>query len=163
MSKVARTCKACGAPFEVYASRLKLKNAGLYCSKRCAGTKPKSHGMTGSGAYRSWASMKQRVVSQARHQHATVCDRWQKFEAFYADMGERPEGKTLDRIDNAKGYSPENCRWATPKEQVANRSCAITLDDGSKIQDLADALGITYQAMHARLKRQNRLPLRRAS
>jgi hypothetical protein len=51
----------------------------------------------------------------------TICDRWQDFKNFLADMGERPEGKTLDRVDPDGDYKPDNCRWATPGEQAHNR------------------------------------------
>ena len=151
MSKIALQCKTCGVTFWRYASMCKGPKRGLYCSLKCSGAAPKSHGMSKTPTYASWLGLNKRHKQQERHAHATVCRRWRSFENFLADMGERPEGMTLDRIDNSKGYSPDNCRWATPKEQIANRSCAVTLEGGIKIQDLADEAGVSYQTMHARL------------
>jgi hypothetical protein len=62
----------------------------------------------------------------------SVCERWLDLNNFIADMGLRPEGKTIDRIDNAKGYEPGNCRWATNKEQMQNTSNNVFIDFNGK-------------------------------
>lgn len=89
-----------------------------------------THGMTNTRTYTSWREMLRRArgtnVTRAEYKNykgrgISVCDRWLSFDNFYADMGERPTGLTLDRIDNERGYSPDNCRWATPLEQRHNR------------------------------------------
>ena len=81
-----------------------------------------------SPTYCSWAHMRQRCGNPRSNRWMlyggrgiTVCERWRKFENFLADMGERPIGLTLDRIDSDGNYEPGNCRWATPKEQAINR------------------------------------------
>lgn len=87
-----------------------------------------THGMSYTSTYRSWLSMRNRCYRKGSEKYPMygakgikVCKRWRNsFENFLEDMGERPEGMTLDRIDGTKGYSPSNCRWATPTQQARN-------------------------------------------
>ena len=77
--------------------------------------------------------MRERCKNDLRYvrQGIKVCQEWlDSFERFFADVGERPEGTTLDRIEGQYGYRPGNCRWATPKEQRANQSRGQRVDYG---------------------------------
>lgn len=87
--------------------------------------------------YSSWRSMIKRCLNKKHPsfkkygaQGVTVCGRWRTYAFFVLDMGERPQGMTLDRIDNTKGYQPDNCRWATTTQQALNRRMLKTNTTG---------------------------------
>lgn len=109
-------------------SRNKQKSCGCWRRERISLANFR-HGRTHSPAWNSWSSMLTRCYNSNTKQYhwygargIAVCARWRAFANFLSDMGERPAGKTLDRFPNNDGnYEPGNCRWATPKQQAANR------------------------------------------
>lgn len=111
--------------------------------KEITSEKFKTHGKHGSPTWRSWSSMKSRCTNPNVTQYdlyggrgIKICDRWDKFENFIEDMGERPEGKSLDRIDVNGDYEPKNCRWATKKEQAQNKRQVRMINKDSLINFL---------------------------
>lgn len=111
-----------------------------------------------SPTYISWIGMIQRC-SYPGHIHynkyggrgITVYEPWKVFENFLRDMGERPDNKSLDRIDTDKGYTPDNCRWSTKSEQMRNTRRALTFE-GKPLAQWAEESGVPYHTLKNRLR-----------
>lgn len=156
----------CGVEKEVRGSDLRKGKAiscGCYIAERLSsGLRGSTHGMTDTPTYYSWSSMLGRCnnpndPSYPRYggRGIGVCERWSAFESFLADMGERPEGKTLDRFPNKFGnYEPGNCRWATAKEQANNlERNFVTTFRGRRftLRELSDETGVPYNRLRDRI------------
>ena len=130
--RVELQCVHCGNKYEVKLSVWKLGKAKT-CSRACYNAWRKSQpNIAKHPLYNTWQHMRERCTKQYSkdwHNYGgrgiSVCDRWTAdFWAFVADMGPRPEGMSLDRINNDGNYEPGNCRWADMQTQISNRRCS---------------------------------------
>lgn len=114
--------------------------------------------------YRIWKGMRARCYSPCnasmgnyQKYHIQVCERWSSFDNFYNDMGDKPKGYSIDRINTEKDYSPENCRWADWSTQAKNRgdfNINITYNNKTQcLKDWAKEYGIKYTTLVARVRR----------
>lgn len=118
------------------------------------------HGQSGDDStptYLSWKSMHNRCRSHPRYhgRGIAICSRWSSFENFLADMGERPPRTSLERKDNNLGYTPENCIWATAKEQARNRETSHQLTFNGRtlsIIEWAEEIGVSERVISQRIQ-----------
>ncbi len=119
----------------------------------------------GTRAYTSWLLITQRCTNKNNKKYKdyggrgiTVCERWtgpDGFATFLSDMGEPPPGMTIDRKENNGGYSPENCRWATAKQQSRNRrsNIMVTMNGMTKtLIEWCEEFGVKYKLVHNRVR-----------
>jgi hypothetical protein len=127
-----------------------------------AGKTHVQHGDYTSVEYRTWITIRQRCNNPRNSAFRNyggrgikVCERWNLYENFIADMGRKPSAThSLDRIDNQRGYGPSNCKWATPREQQNNMRSNRIVELHGKSMTLAQAArqcGITYACAKKRL------------
>lgn len=154
----------CGVEKDIRTDHLRrslVKSCGCY-RKVSPTTFQETHGMSLTTEYEIWASMKKRFNNPAHAAYpryggrgVTVCPEWEKFENFYADMGPRPTGMSIERKDNDEGYSKGNCIWATDTEQSNNRRNVKKFhigDTHGSIAEVCRALGMPRATVWARLK-----------
>lgn len=113
--------------------------------------------------YRAWMALRNRCMNPNNKSYADyggrgirVCERWDDFNNFLEDMGERPDGMSIDRKDNNGNYEPGNCRWATKKEQANNKRSNVAImynNQSMTISEWADVVGIDAQVIGLRLRR----------
>lgn len=166
-------CKCdCGTEHLVRNNNLRSGNTRSCGHLHTGGRPVERHGYHNDPTYANWEHMIDRCENPNNSKYAlyggrgiTVCDRWRNsFSAFLEDMGDRPHNKSIDRIDSNKGYSLDNCRWATVLEQNRNLPTVMRVefrDEGLvPVVELADRFGISKDTLKGRVRRG--VPIERA-
>ena len=169
MDRAARWVCRCDCSNEIMTRGGDLRY-GHVASCGCYGRSTnRKHGMTDTPEWRSWKGMVDRCGNHHPHwrryagRGITICDRWRfgenrktGFECFFEDMGQRPPGLMLERIDNNGGYEPSNCEWATLRQQANNRwnSKHLVFNGRNQTQaEWAREVGMTRSLLAVRLRR----------
>lgn len=129
--------------------------------KETTGNRVFKHGDSNTSTYNAWARMKNRCTNKNSQDYKyygergiSVCERWNDYSLFVEDMGHRPDGLELDRIDNNKNYCKENCRWANRTQQMRNQKRSVMVEyngESLNMSDLADRLGINRYTFKSRI------------
>ena len=162
-NRTTRECLYCGEVREHYVRRYK-KTGRIVVGRRCVEcSKKKARNAYARRPERSiWKNMRARCSDPKHAAYAnyggrgiTVCQRWESFDSFLADMGPRPEGMTIERLDPDKDYSPENCIWASRKVQSRNRRDNRRITFGGRtlcLVEWSEETGIPAKTIRRRLK-----------
>jgi len=155
----------CGKMVVMAANNLQSGNSrSCGCLQReLTSARSKRHGLTKTTCYNAWFNMKQRCtnakgddVKNYQNRGIMYCKEWEHFLNFYRDVGDKPANTYLDRIDNEKGYSKENCKWSTPAESALNKRSSKTWhilgQQFPTSKDAAIALGVSEAVIHRRCK-----------
>jgi hypothetical protein len=171
----------CGHKSEIHVSTLSqglIRHCENCRTKRArrqtTAKKRERHGLGKGDTYISYSKMISRVYNPRHTSYKqygcrglTVCDRWlESYLNFLEDMGERPKGMTLERIDNKKGYSPDNCKWASRKEQQRNRRNTLYVnfngekrklielieEENNQYESVGSKYRLTYNLVYSRIR-----------